>query len=162
VVRADAPQRGSTKLQNFGGEGWVSPFGDSLKTGAPRKRDSKGGNQGGGFGGSALNLWCFRFDSSACIFLPGFIICFQESFGGAYVKTLVKLPKTITFSLPSDAGEEIKAVAKKEHRSVSELLLDTFNRYQAKKEFHELAARTQKYVKKKKLTPKDFGGPFAE
>ncbi len=78
------------------------------------------------------------------------------------MKTLVKLPKAITFSLPSVAGEEIKAMAKKEHRSVSELLLETFNRYQAKKEFHELAVKTQKYVKRKKLTPKDFGGPFAE
>jgi hypothetical protein len=25
---------------------------------------------------------CFRFDSSPCIFLPSFIICFQELFGG--------------------------------------------------------------------------------
>jgi hypothetical protein len=98
------------------------------------------------------------------LFLPPrlykmFLTTFSE---GAYMKTLAKQPKTITFSLPSDAGQEIKAAAKKEHRSVSELLLDTFHRYQAKKEFHELAARTQKYVKKMKLTPKDFGGPFAE
>jgi hypothetical protein len=78
------------------------------------------------------------------------------------MKTLVKPPKTITFLLPSDAGEEIKAMAKKEHRSGSELLLETYYRYQAKKQFHELAAKTQKYVKRKKLTPKDFGGPFAE
>lgn len=78
------------------------------------------------------------------------------------MRTLVKLPKTITFSLPSDAGMEIKTVAKKEHRSVSELLLDAFNRYQGKKAFHELAASTQSYVRRKKLTPKDFGGPFAE
>jgi hypothetical protein len=31
-----------------------------------------------------------------------------------------------------------------------------------KKQFLELAAETRRYAKKHKLTPEDFGGPFAE
>jgi len=34
------------------GEGWVPPFGDSFSEGAPRRGDSKGGNQGGGVRGT--------------------------------------------------------------------------------------------------------------
>jgi len=74
----------------------------------------------------------------------------------------MKLPKTITIELPMNATREVQAVAKKEHRTVSEVLLDAFKRDQLKRHFHELAAKTRRYAKKNKLTPEDFGGPFAE
>ena len=78
------------------------------------------------------------------------------------MKTLVKLPKTITFSLPSDIGKEVLAAAKEDHRTVSEWIKEAVHRNRAKKLFHKLAAQGQKYAKRKGLTSKDFGGPFAE
>lgn len=74
----------------------------------------------------------------------------------------LKLPKTITIELPMNATREVQAIAKKEHRSVSEVLLDAFKRDQLKKQFLELASETRRYAKKHKLTAEDFGGPFAE
>ena len=74
----------------------------------------------------------------------------------------MKSQRTITISLPTDMGEEMEAVAKEEHRTISELLRETFRSYQAKRELHQLALSTRKIVKKKKLTSKDFGGPFAK
>jgi hypothetical protein len=59
-------------------------------------------------------------------------------------------------------GKEVLAAAKKEHRTVTAVLKDAFDRYQAKKELFELHASTSKYVKKHKITPEVFGGPFAE
>lgn len=76
--------------------------------------------------------------------------------------TKLKLPKTITFELPADMGQELLAAAKKEHRTATAVLKDAFDRYQAKKELVELHASTSKYVKKHKITPEVFGGPFAE
>lgn len=74
----------------------------------------------------------------------------------------LKLPKTINIALPLDKGREIQAVAKQERRTVTDVIWDSFNRYQAKKELYELASKARKAVKRKGLTPKDFGGPFAE
>ena len=74
----------------------------------------------------------------------------------------LKLPKTVTFAIPLEKGREVLAVAKKEHRTVGDVLLDAFKRNQLKKQYHALAAKTRRYAKKHKLTPEDFGGPFAE
>lgn len=70
--------------------------------------------------------------------------------------------KTITISLPAEMGRAIEKVAKEEHRTVSELIRETFRRYQAQRNLHELASRGKKNAKVKKLTPKDFGGPFED
>ena len=76
--------------------------------------------------------------------------------------TKLKLPKTITIELPMNATREVQAVAKTEHRTVSEVLLDAFKRDQLKRQFLALAAETRRYALKHKLTQEDFGGPFAE
>lgn len=70
--------------------------------------------------------------------------------------------KTITISLPEAMGKEIEKVAKEEHRTISELLREAFRQYTAQRNLLRLAAAGQKVAKKKKLTPKDFGGPFEE
>jgi predicted transcriptional regulator len=70
--------------------------------------------------------------------------------------------KTITFSLPPDMVREVEQVAKAEHRTVSELLRETFRQYKARRNFAELSTAARKQVKKKGLTEKDFGGPFAK
>ncbi|HJT25688.1 MAG TPA: hypothetical protein VJ873_14020 [bacterium] len=76
--------------------------------------------------------------------------------------TKMKFPKTITFEVPEDMGKEVIAAAKKERRTATAVLKDAFYRYQAKKELIELHESARKYVKKHKITPEDFGGPFAE
>ena len=70
--------------------------------------------------------------------------------------------KTITISLPLEMGREIASMAKSEHRTISELLRETFRQYKATRNFHQLSKMVKKSVKKKKLSPKDFGGPFAD
>lgn len=70
--------------------------------------------------------------------------------------------KTITISLPQAMGKEIEKVAKEEHRTISELLREAFRHYTAQRNLQRLAAEGRKAVKKKKLTPKDLGGPFEE
>ncbi len=68
--------------------------------------------------------------------------------------------KTITISLPAEMGKEIEKVAKEEHRTVSELIRETFRQYRALRNLKEVSQAARKTVKKRKLTPKDFGGPF--
>ena len=68
--------------------------------------------------------------------------------------------KTITISLPAEMGKEIEKVAKEEHRTISELLLETYRQYRALRNLKEVSQAARKAVKKQKLTPKDFGGPF--
>jgi len=68
--------------------------------------------------------------------------------------------KTITISLPAEMGREIEKVAKEEHRTVSELIRETFRRYQAQRNLRDLSRHGRKAAKAKRLTPKDFGGPF--
>ncbi len=68
--------------------------------------------------------------------------------------------KTITISLPAEMGKEIETVAKEEHRTVSELLRETFRQYQSLRNLKDLSREGKNAVKKRKLTPKDFGGPF--
>ena len=70
--------------------------------------------------------------------------------------------KTITISLPVAMGKEIGKVAKEEHRTISELIREAFRQYQAQRNLKALASEGRRSVKRKKLTPKDFGGPFEE
>jgi predicted transcriptional regulator len=78
------------------------------------------------------------------------------------MKTLVKLPKTITFSLPMNIGKEILAAAKEDDSTVTELIKKAVLRYRGRKLLHKLAAQGQKNAKRLGLTPEDFGGPFAQ
>lgn len=70
--------------------------------------------------------------------------------------------KTITISLPIAMGKEIEKVAKEEHRTISELIREAFRQYQAQRNLKALASEGRQAVKRKKLTTKDFGGPFEE
>ena len=70
--------------------------------------------------------------------------------------------KTITVSLPVAMGKEIEKVAKQEHRTVSELIREAFRQYQSQRNLRALTAEGRRATKKKKLTSRDFGGPFEE
>jgi metal-responsive CopG/Arc/MetJ family transcriptional regulator len=74
----------------------------------------------------------------------------------------MKSIKTITISLPVEMGKEIQKIADEEHRTVSELIRESFRQYKAQRTFNSLAKKGQAVAKKKGLTPKDFGGPFEE
>ena len=68
--------------------------------------------------------------------------------------------KTITISLPVEMGKEIEKIAKAEHRTVSELIRETFRQYQSLRNLRELSKAGKRAAHSRKLTPKDFGGPF--
>ena len=70
--------------------------------------------------------------------------------------------KTITISVPAEMESEIQEVARDEQRTVSELMRETFRQYRAKRAYHNLAKKVRAAIKKKGLTPKDFGGPFED
>ena len=70
--------------------------------------------------------------------------------------------KTITISLPVAMGKEIEKVAKEEHRTISELIREAFRQYQGQRNLKALASAGKQAVKSKKLSTKDFGGPFEE
>ena len=70
--------------------------------------------------------------------------------------------KTITISLPVLMGREVEKIAKEEHRTVSELLREAFRQYQSRRNLQKIAREGRKASKSRKLTPVDFGGPFAE
>jgi metal-responsive CopG/Arc/MetJ family transcriptional regulator len=68
--------------------------------------------------------------------------------------------KTITISLPVDMGREIEKIAREEHRTVSELIRETFRQYKAKRNLKDISQEGKRATKRKRLSPKDFGGPF--
>jgi metal-responsive CopG/Arc/MetJ family transcriptional regulator len=70
--------------------------------------------------------------------------------------------KTITVSLPVAMGKEIEKVAKEEHRTISELIREAFRQYQSQRNLKALASAGRQSTKSKKLSPKDFGGPFED
>ncbi len=74
----------------------------------------------------------------------------------------MKSIKTITISLPIEMGKEIQKIAEEEHRTVSELIRESFRQYKAQRIFKALMKKGKATAKKKGLTPKDFGGPFEE
>lgn len=53
-------------------------------------------------------------------------------------------------------------MAIEEHRTVSELIRESFRQYKAQRAFRAFAKKGKAIVKKKKLTSKDFGGPFED
>jgi predicted transcriptional regulator len=69
---------------------------------------------------------------------------------------------TITISVPTEMDHQIKKLADEEQRTVSELMRESFRRYNAKKNFRFLVKKGQAAVKEKGLTPEDFGGPFED
>lgn len=74
----------------------------------------------------------------------------------------MKSIRTITISLPVEIGKDIQRVAKEERRTISELIHESFRQYQAQRNFTSLVKKGKAAVKRKKLKPKDFGGPFKE
>lgn len=74
----------------------------------------------------------------------------------------MKSIKTITISLPIEMGREIQQIAEQEHRTVSELLSESFSQYKAQRLFKALEKKGKATVKKKGFTPEDFGGPFED
>ncbi|HLB93795.1 MAG TPA: ribbon-helix-helix domain-containing protein [Candidatus Babeliales bacterium] len=70
--------------------------------------------------------------------------------------------KTITISLPVEMSQDMQLVAKAENRTMSELIRESFRQYQAQRSFTSLVKKGKAAAKKKKLTPKDFGGPFED
>ncbi len=74
----------------------------------------------------------------------------------------MKSIKTITISLPLEMGKEMQKLAKAEHRTVSELIRESFRRYKAQSNFKALAKKGRASARKKGLTEKDFGGPFED
>ena len=74
----------------------------------------------------------------------------------------MKQIKTITISLPIEMGKDIQEMAAKEHRTVSELIRESFRQYKALQSFRSLSEKGKAVAKKKGLKPNDFGGPFAE
>ena len=70
--------------------------------------------------------------------------------------------KTVFVGLPFAVGKEMEELAKEERRSVSDLLKEAFRQYRSQQSLKSLAKETQKLVKAKGLTPKDFGGPFED
>jgi Arc/MetJ-type ribon-helix-helix transcriptional regulator len=72
----------------------------------------------------------------------------------------MKTLKTITISLPMEMGREMQTVAKEEHRTISELIRESFRKYQAHRNLYALAQEGRTVAKKKKITSKAFGGPF--
>ena len=74
----------------------------------------------------------------------------------------MKVAETINISLPVAIGKQVEALAKEERRTVGDFIQNALLRYRAKKLLLVLATESRKVAKRKKLTPKDLGGPFAK
>jgi metal-responsive CopG/Arc/MetJ family transcriptional regulator len=74
----------------------------------------------------------------------------------------MRATQTITISMPREMAKDIVKAAKEEQRTVSELIREVFRQYRAKRAYEKLATEVRAVVKKKGLTEKDFGGPFAK
>lgn len=64
---------------------------------------------------------------------------------------------TITISLPLEMGKEIQQIAAEEHRTVSELIRESFRQYKAQRILKAAVANGRSVAKKKGLTERDFG-----
>ena len=78
------------------------------------------------------------------------------------MKNTNKALKTLTIALPIEIGKEIQKIAKKERRTINEVIKESVRQYQALHNFAALVKKGKATAKKKKLTEKDFGGPFQE
>lgn len=74
----------------------------------------------------------------------------------------MKTIKTITISIPVEMSKEIQKLAQEEHRTVSELIRESFRQYKAQRILKTMAKKGKATAKKKGLSTKDFGGPFEE
>lgn len=78
------------------------------------------------------------------------------------LRNTMKSIKTLTIGLPLDVGKELTKLAKEEKCSIPELITELVRRYSAHKTIDKLVKKGTAYVKKMKLTPEDFGGPFED
>lgn len=65
--------------------------------------------------------------------------------------------KIVSFSAPSNFIKEMQEVAKREHRTVSELLRECFRQYSALQNLKDLSTKGKKAAKARKVTRKDVG-----
>ena len=65
--------------------------------------------------------------------------------------------KIVSFSAPPSLIKAMQEVAKREHRTMSELLRECFRQYSSVQSLKELGAKGKKAAKTRKLTPKDIG-----
>jgi hypothetical protein len=65
--------------------------------------------------------------------------------------------KIVSFSAPPGLVKEMQEVAKREHRTISELLRECFRQYSSVQSLKELSRKGKKAAKTRKLTPKDIG-----
>lgn len=65
--------------------------------------------------------------------------------------------RTVSFSAPSSLIREMQEVAKKEHRTISELLRECFRQYSSIQRLRELGRKGRKATKAKGITKKDIG-----
>jgi hypothetical protein len=70
--------------------------------------------------------------------------------------------KIMTFGFPETIGRDLLKAAQSEGQSVPEFVNETLRRRQAVQTIRALAAEGRKLAKKKGLTERDFGGPFAK
>jgi metal-responsive CopG/Arc/MetJ family transcriptional regulator len=74
----------------------------------------------------------------------------------------MRTSQTITISLPREMAKDIAKTAKEEQRTVSELLREIFRQYRARRVVSAAVKEARAAVKRRGLTEKDFGGPFAK
>ena len=65
--------------------------------------------------------------------------------------------KIISFSAPSGLVKEMQEVAKREHRTLSELLRECFRQYTNVQSLRSLSTRGKKSAKVRRLNRKDIG-----
>ncbi len=65
--------------------------------------------------------------------------------------------KIVSFSAPSELIKEMQEVAKREHRTISELLRECFRQYSSIQTLKELGSKGKKAAKARKVNPKDVG-----
>lgn len=66
--------------------------------------------------------------------------------------------KIMTISMPKQMAEDISKRAKKESRTISELLREAYRQYSAISEFEKTAKKARALVKRKGLLKKDLLG----
>ena len=64
--------------------------------------------------------------------------------------------KIVSFSAPPDLIKAMQQIAKREHRTISELLRECFRQYSALANLRELAAKGKKAAKAKGVKPSDI------
>ncbi|MBI4403913.1 MAG: hypothetical protein HY537_07125 [Deltaproteobacteria bacterium] len=65
--------------------------------------------------------------------------------------------KIVSFSAPPNFVRDMQEVAKREHRTISELLRECFRQYSAIQNLRDISAKGKKAAKARRLTRKDVG-----